>query len=197
MPFTAPQLTQFFTSGAQMALTASQRASLAAQGLTSVDDFADFGKDELDQAIRNMRTHIPGVSAVAAVPAVRGNNGSAAVAAIPAVPAILPIVMPAKSTHRLLVAAIAYHYYTETSRAVTHTNMHYSNVLKSFYIEWKALASMSSRMIYASGVSLTPKVLRDQSLKVSVHLSGGLDLVMQGIAVEVSSDIDTKAFHSM
>ena len=61
MPFTAPQLTQFFTSGVQMALTASQRASLAAQGLTSVDDFADFGKDELDQAIRNMRTHIPGV----------------------------------------------------------------------------------------------------------------------------------------
>ena len=143
MPFTAPQLTQFFTSGVQMALTASQRASLAAQGLTSVDDFADFGKDELDQAIKNMRTHIPGVSAVPAVPAVRGNNGSAAVAAIPAVPAILPIVMPAKSTHRLLVAAIAYHYYTETSRAVTHTNMHYSNVLKSFYIEWKALVSMS------------------------------------------------------
>ena len=120
MPFTALQLTQCFTSGVQMALTASQHAFLAAQGLTSVDDFADFGKDELDQAIRNMRTHIPGVPGVPAVPAVPGNNGAATVAAIPVIPAILPIVMPAKSTHRLLVATIAYHYYTETSCCYSH-----------------------------------------------------------------------------
>jgi hypothetical protein len=140
MPLTNLQLTNFFTAGTQMGLTPTQRVALAAQGLTSVDDFGDFGKDELVQALRNMRTAIPGVAAIAAVNDEAGNEITPAV---PAIPAILPIIMPAKSAHRLEIASIAWHYYTDTARSVTHTNMHYNNTLKNFYIEWKAIMSMS------------------------------------------------------
>ena len=141
MVLTPLQLTSFFTVGTQMGLTAVQRNALAAQGLATTDDFADFGKDELKEALKNMRTSIPGIPAVVAVAAARG---IAEVAAVDAVPAIPPIVLPAKSTHRLEVASLAWHYYTDTSRTVTSTNMHYNNVLKDFYVEWKAINSMAS-----------------------------------------------------
>ena len=124
-----------------MNLTASQRDALALQGLEVVTDFSDFGKDELEQALKNMRTSIPGIPAV---PAVTAANGTVTTPGIPAVDPILPVILPAKSIHRLTVASIAWHYYTETSRVVTHTNMHYTNILKSFYTEWKAIVSMSN-----------------------------------------------------
>ena len=123
-----------------MALTPDQRASLSTQGLASIDDFAEFGKDELEEAVKNMRTAIPAIPAVAEQ---RDNNNNVIVAAVAAVPPVLPVIMPAKSTFRLMVASIAYAYYTDTSREVTHTNMHYTNVLKSFYVEWKALVAMT------------------------------------------------------
>ena len=123
-----------------MDLTDDQRIALAAQGLADVGDFFDFGKDELDQAIKNMRTSVPGIPAVAEV---TDNNGNVTTAAVPAVPPVLPVIMPAKSTHRLEVASLAWHYYTDTSRAITTANMHYTNVLQSFYTEWKAIISMS------------------------------------------------------
>ena len=50
-----------------MGLSDAQRTALAAQGLTIVDDFADFGKDELTEALKNMRTSIPGVPGTPAV----------------------------------------------------------------------------------------------------------------------------------
>ena len=138
MPFDGN--TAFFTAGTQMGLTAGQREALASQGLTTVDDFADFGKEELDQALRNMRTSIPGIPAI---PAVVNNRGREVTAGVPAVPPILPVILPARCSHRLLVAAIAWHYYTDTGRNVTAQNMHYNNVLKDFYVEWKAIVAMS------------------------------------------------------
>ena len=138
MPFEGN--TAFFTAGTQMGLTAAQRAALATQGLSTVDDFADFGKDELDQALKNMRTAIPGIPEV---PAVLNGRGREVTAAIPAVPPVLPVILPARCTHRLIVAAVAWHYYTDTGRAVTAQNMHYNNILKDFYVEWKAIIAMS------------------------------------------------------
>lgn len=123
-----------------MGLTATQRVSLATQGLSHVTDFSEFGEDEIEQATKNMRTSIPPIPAVAEV---LDNNNVVVVAAVPAVPPILPVILPAKSTHRLLVASIAYAYYTDTSRDVTAVNMHYTNVLKDFYIEWKAIVAMT------------------------------------------------------
>jgi hypothetical protein len=142
MPLTATQTGNFFTHGTQMGLTADQRTALAGQGLATLDDFVDFGKDELTQALRNMRTAIPGT---AAVPAVLDPATNAVVTpAVDAVPGTPPIVMPAKSAQRLNVASIAWHYYTDTSRSVTSTNMHYNNILKDFYLEWKAITSMAT-----------------------------------------------------
>lgn len=138
MPFTGS--TAFFTAGTQMGLTAQQRTALAEQGLTSPDDFADFGKDELKDAFRNMRTAIPGIPAT---PAVTDADGTIITEAIPAVAPILPVILPARCTHRLEVAALAWHYYTYTGREVTPVNMHYTNILKDFYVEWKALTAMA------------------------------------------------------
>ena len=83
-----------------------------------------------------MRTAIPAIPAVAEQ---RENNNNVIVAAVPAVPPVLPVIMPAKLTHRILVASIAYAYYTDTSRDVNHTNMHYTNVLKKIMLSGKLL----------------------------------------------------------
>ena len=49
MPFTVAQLTAFWTSQAQMGLTACMRIQMAAEGLTTPDDFEDFAeKDDLE-----------------------------------------------------------------------------------------------------------------------------------------------------
>ncbi len=42
MPFTIAQLTAFWTSPAQMGLTARTRVQMAAEGLATPDDFEDF-----------------------------------------------------------------------------------------------------------------------------------------------------------
>ena len=88
-----------------------------------------------------MRTTIP---AIPAVDEVRDSNNNVVTAAVPAVPPVLPIIMPAKSTHRLEVASIAWHYYTDTTCAITTGNMHYTNVLQAFYTKWKAIVSMAN-----------------------------------------------------
>ena len=64
MAFNAAQLTVFFTNGPQMALTATARGRLADEGLVTVDDFEDFKEDQLEIAIKNLRTAIPGIPAI-------------------------------------------------------------------------------------------------------------------------------------
>ena len=140
MPLTVGQSTSFFTASTQMGLPPDQRTALAAQGLTTPDDFSDFGIDEHDTALKNMRTAIPGLPAVAEV---LNGAGDVQVAAAPAVPPVPPVVMPAKSTQQLEVTSTAWHYYNNTGQTVTNTNMHYKNVLKDFHIEWKTIESMA------------------------------------------------------
>ena len=139
MPFNGN--TAFFTNGTQMGLTVDQRTALAEQGLTIVDDFADFGKDELKEALRNMRTSIPGIPGTAAV--IEPVTGTEITPAVAAVPPVLPVILPARCTQRLTVAAVAWHYYTDTDREVTAANMHYNNILKDFHLEWKAITAMA------------------------------------------------------
>ena len=64
MAFTISQLTAFFTNRPQMGLTVAMRTRLAAEGLQDVDDFKDFREDQIDDAIKNLRTAIPGVKCV-------------------------------------------------------------------------------------------------------------------------------------
>ena len=132
MLLTTTQVTSFFTHNTQMALMIVQRAALDAQGLATPSDFSDFGKEELESALKNMCTAIPGVTEI---PAIFDTNGIETTPEIPGIHAISPVIMLAKSTHCLEVALIAWYYYTDTGRNITNTNMHYNNVLKNFYIE--------------------------------------------------------------
>ena len=135
MVFTAQQLTGFFQNGPQMSLTETQRARLAQEGLTTIDDFADFKEEQLNAAFKNMRTAIPGI------PAVRNADGDIEAAAIAP---IQPCLISAKCALRLKVASIAYHYYVSIGRAPTPTNMNYHQVLRSFYVEWEALQKLNN-----------------------------------------------------
>ena len=113
--FNAARTTAFFTQSGQMSLTAAQRTALSAEGLARVDDFVDFTEVELNAAFKNMRAANP------------------------------PVPVSAKSSSRLIVAALAHQYYTTTGRDINHNNMHFTNVLRSFYIEWKAIEELSTK----------------------------------------------------
>ena len=139
---TPTQLTQFFTSGTQMGLTDIQRRALANEGLSSIDDFEDFKSEELYIAFKNVRSGIPGtpmVGSVAAVVNAAGNITEPAIPAILAVAGVRSVPIPAKSSSRLLVASVAYHYYQDTGRAITAGNMHFNNVLRDFNMEYQAI----------------------------------------------------------
>ena len=120
LPFTNAQTDSFFNNGPQMALPAQVRARLAQEGLSEVADFADFKRDQIERAFKNMRTAIPGVAAVVAA------NGNIVTPAIPAIP---PCLVSARCALRLNVASIAYHYYVDIGRIPTPANMNYTNVL--------------------------------------------------------------------
>ena len=125
-----------------MGLTTAQRLALAREGFINVSDFADFKANALKVACKNVRSGVPGIPMVPAVAAVTDDNGDvvqAAIPAVPAVPGIQSVPIPARSTTRLLVASVAYHYYVDTGREVTHAKMHYTNVLREFNVEWEAM----------------------------------------------------------
>ena len=97
---TAAQTTSFFENAPQMGLNAEERARLAQEALVNLRDFEDFKEDQLETAIKNLRTPIPGV------PAVVDQNGAIVHEAIP--PGS-PCIIPARGVLRLKVASIAYH----------------------------------------------------------------------------------------
>ena len=118
MVFTAAQTTAFFENATQMHLPHAHRVRLAGEGLTSVDDFADFQADELKIAVKNLRNAIPGP------------------------PAVPPCLISAKCCLRLKVASHAYHYYQDIGREHTPANMNYRSVLKGFNIEREAIEKL-------------------------------------------------------
>jgi len=66
MPFTVVQLTAFWTSQAQIGMTARTRVQMAAEGLTTPDNFKDFPeKDNLEGLFKKLLkpAKIPGVGA--------------------------------------------------------------------------------------------------------------------------------------
>ena len=55
MPFTVAQLTAFWTSQAQMGLTAHTRVQMAAEGLATPNDFEDFPEwDDLEDLFKQL-----------------------------------------------------------------------------------------------------------------------------------------------
>ena len=83
MVFTATQLTAFFENNPQMALPHDARQRLAQESLTTIDDFVGFKEEELKQAIKNLRSPIPGI------PAVLDAGGNEVSTAVPSIPACL------------------------------------------------------------------------------------------------------------
>ena len=71
--FNANQTTGFFENAPQMGLTNVQRTRLAAEGLRTVDDFEDFKPEQIDHAVKNLRTAVPGVPGMAAILNANGN----------------------------------------------------------------------------------------------------------------------------
>ena len=69
MPFTTAHLTAFWTGQAQMGLTARTRVQMAAEGLTTPDNFEDFPeKDDLEglfkQLLKPAKIHGLGANAL-------------------------------------------------------------------------------------------------------------------------------------
>ena len=123
MVFTVGQTTAFFTDNDQMGIPAATVAQLAQEGITTVADLEEFDDTEFDQIIRNLRNppRIPD----------------------PANPGVLiaqgPFVLSAKSLKRLKIASHAVRYYTSIDRDLTPGNMHYTNTLKNFELQWNSL----------------------------------------------------------
>ena len=131
MAFNQLTTTAFFDNGPQMALLPVVRQCFSLKGLSTVEDFADYKKDQLKEAIKNLHTDIPRV--VAGV--VAGDD----------IPAIPPCIVSAKCALCLQVASAAYHYYLSTGRARTPANMNYTNTLRGFYVEYEALITLSDK----------------------------------------------------
>ena len=72
-----------------MGLSNVARAQLAAEGLTTVQEFEE---DQLDQAFKNMRTAIPGVPAV---------MGARELVQVPAITPIAPLLVSSRYALRL------------------------------------------------------------------------------------------------
>ena len=117
-----------------MGLSAAQRQRFAAEGLATVADLEDFNEEQLDLALKNLRTSIS-----AQLPTV----DNAGVIIVPGTPGIAPCLVPARQIMRLKVASVAYAYYTSIGRTATPANMNYTNVLKNFYTEWEAIKKLA------------------------------------------------------
>ena len=130
----------FWTDRDQMGLSEAARGKLKNEGLEVISDFADFREDQLKQASKNIRNP---TNPIQGLPRVLDANGTEIFPAVPPVPAVPGVNLPAKCMLRLQVAAIAYEYYYSIGREITLDNMHYTRVLKEFYVEWEAVTKLS------------------------------------------------------
>lgn len=123
MVFTNLQTIAFFTAADQMAIPQATFAQLSSEGITTVSDLEEFDKAEFKQVAESL-SRPPAIPD----PANPGNFIRPA-----------PFVLGAKSLKRLQVAAKAVRYYSAVSRELTAGNMHYTNTLKDFDLQWKSL----------------------------------------------------------
>jgi hypothetical protein len=140
MVLTAAQTTAFFTGATQMALAAQHRAALQSEGIVTIEDLAEFESTHWAQVVTNLK-YPEGIPD----PANRGQFLRAQTLAL-----------GAKSLERLKIAAEAARYYEAIGRALTPNNMHYTNTLKTFGRQWKAICSRRDQSAPA-----VPKITRN------------------------------------
>ncbi|GFH62136.1 hypothetical protein CTEN210_18612 [Chaetoceros tenuissimus] len=136
MAFTPQNLTNFWENGPQMRLTADQRARLAQEGLTTIDDFSDFNEDTLDDAFKNMKRSEPAIAEV---------RDAANTVITAAVPAIRGEPLQAIQKYRIHTARIAHEYLTTVARPVTPQTMNFNGCLKDFRIEFDAIMKLKEQ----------------------------------------------------
>lgn len=125
MVWTNQQTNAFFQELAQMGIPAPTQERLSTnENIQSVESLVDFNKDAFTDIASNLRK--PGGT----MP--DPNDPNVRVAQT-------PFIISAMSLQKLQVAAVAASYYKTIGRDLTHVNMHYTNVLKDFYMQWKAL----------------------------------------------------------
>ena len=125
MVWTNQQTNAFFQDIAQMGIPAPTQDRLATnENIVTVESLIDINKDAFSDIASNLRK--PGGT----MPDPNDPN-----LRVPQ----HPFVMSAMSLQKLQVASVAASYYKTIGRELTHVNMHYTNVLKDFYMQWKAL----------------------------------------------------------
>ena len=127
MVFTAAQTTAFFTSPARMGVPAATYDQLQVEGITSVNDLAEFDSDAFKQLTESLRR--PG----GRIPDPTPNAGAGATISTPA------FVIGAKSLLRLKAAAKLVRYYQTVDRNLSAGNMQWDPMVKNFLHHWKVL----------------------------------------------------------
>ena len=127
MVVTAAQTTAFFENPDQMGIPHAMVIQLQVEGITGIQDLADFDKDTLQQLADNLR------KLAGCVP--DPNPAAAAGATIPTP----SFVFSAKSQHHISLACEIVCYYNAVGRDITAANMQWTQVIKNFEDQWKAL----------------------------------------------------------
>lgn len=150
MVFTAIQIRAFFEDADYLGLSARTAQAMAAEGIATPADLAEFDKDGFEAIYRNLRKPArmlqggPGRGAAGhgrggGRGAGRGGGAAAAAALAGQVwVEVEPFMVPAKSQMRIYACALAAKYYLDTSRDLDPENMRW-DVVQRFHEEWKAI----------------------------------------------------------
>ena len=127
MPLTGNMINSFFRDADQMGLSARTQDQLAGEGITDLDDLANFdNKEAWEQIVENCKRP-PKIA--------DPKNANQLVAQ-------KPFQLPAESLMCLKVAAKAVKYFSSIDCPLTAAMMKWDKRLKNFKLEWDSLQEM-------------------------------------------------------
>ena len=115
MVLTNAQTQAFFSEAAQMGLEAATIAFLTTEGISTVNDLAEFSKDDIDNLAKSIRGDPAGV------------------------------VFGIKSQKRLIVSSNLIRFYDLVGRPISASNLRWDTVGKNFDAVWKALEQKAEK----------------------------------------------------
>ena len=186
MAFTALQLRAFFENADYLGLSARTAQAMAAEGIATPADLAEFDKDGFEAIYRNLRKPArmlqggpgrggDGQGQGGAHGAGRGGGAAAAAAlAGPVWVEVEPFMVPAKSQMHIYACALAAKYYLDTSHDLDPKNMKW-DVVQRFHEEWKAILERKKKDDLS-----TPKL----SKGVAVYKGWNLSVIILTRSVE-------------